>query len=75
MATAALIAPTERLVVSAHPDPRAAYSCPECRHVLKVSGLGRHRVYFETGDERLEDPIMNRVCPVCGHALSGKNPV
>jgi hypothetical protein len=55
MASATLIAP-ERLAPSAEPDPRPTYSCPECGHVLRVSGLGRHRVYFELTDERADDP-------------------
>jgi hypothetical protein len=38
-----------------------------------VSGLGRHRVYFELTDKRSDDPVMNRVCPACGHGLPGKN--
>ncbi len=73
MAIETLIAPRERLAPSANPDLRRTYSCPECGHVLRVSGLGRHRVYFELTDERADDPVMNRVCPVCGHALPGKN--
>jgi len=75
MATATSIAPLEWPALSALPDPRASYRCPECGHLLKVSGLGRHRVYFEMADERLKDPVMNRVCPACGHGLPGKNPV
>lgn len=59
---------------SSQPDPRRTYSCPECEHVLRVSGLGRHRVYFECSDERSQDPVMNRVCPACGHGLPGKSP-
>ena len=55
MAGATLIAPAEPLATqteplatpSRKPDPRRTYSCPECEHVLRVSGLGRHRVYFE----------------------------
>jgi ribosomal protein S27AE len=31
-------------------------------------------VYFELDDDRSEDPVMNRVCPVCGHGLQDKNP-
>jgi ribosomal protein S27AE len=54
-------------------DPRHIYSCPECGHVLRVSGLGRHRVYFELTDERSSRPVMNRVCPACGDGLPGKN--
>jgi ribosomal protein S27AE len=68
-----LIAPAERLAPSAKPDPRPTYTCPECGHALRASGLGRHRVYFELTDERADDPVMNRVCPACGHSLPGKN--
>jgi hypothetical protein len=41
--------------------------------MLRVSGLGRHRVYFEPEDERAEHPVMDRVCPECAHGLPGKN--
>lgn len=74
MATATLIAPPERLAPSGKPDPRRTWSCRECGHVLRVSGLGRHRVYFELDDERSYDPVMNRVCPECGRSLPGKSP-
>jgi hypothetical protein len=74
MTSATLIAPPERLAPSPKPDPRRTYSCPECRHVLRVSGLGRHRVYFELTDERADDPVMGRVCPACAQGLPGKNP-
>ena len=53
---------------------RPPYTCPECGHLLRVSGLGRHRVYFELDDQRSDHPVMNRVCPECGHGLPGKNP-
>ena len=53
-------------------DPRA-YECPECGHVLRVSGVGRHRVYFERDEERSVDPVMNGACPGCGRGLPGKN--
>lgn len=69
-----LIALPERLAPAATPASRPPYACPECGHLLRVSGLGRHRVYFELGDERSEDPVMNRACPACGHGLPGKNP-
>jgi hypothetical protein len=69
-----LIALPERLARAARPASRPAYACPDCGHLLRVSGLGRHRVYFELGDERSEDAVMNRVCPACGHGLPGKNP-
>lgn len=68
-----LIAPPER-PTPAHQHPRAPYCCPQCAHVLRVSGLGRHRVYFELDDERAEHPVIDRVCPECGHALLGKSP-
>ena len=57
---------------SSKPVPTRTYSCPGCEHVLRVSGLGRHRIYFELDDDRSDDPVMNRVCPVCGHGLPGK---
>jgi ssDNA-binding Zn-finger/Zn-ribbon topoisomerase 1 len=74
MARATLTAPPEPLASLANPDPRPTYSCPECGHVLRVSGLGRHRVYFELADALAEDPVMNRICPACGHGLPGKSP-
>jgi len=45
----------------------------ECGHVLRVFGLGRHRVYFERGDAQLDNPVMDRACPQCGRGLPGKN--
>ena len=74
MTSGALIAPPERLPPPAHPQLRPTYSCPGCGHVLRVSGLGRHRVYFELDDERSDHPVMHRVCPECGYGLPGKNP-
>ena len=73
MAGATLIAPAEPLAASTEFDPRHIYSCPDCEHLLRVSGLSRHRVFFEVSDARSEDPVMNRVCPACGHGLPGKN--
>jgi hypothetical protein len=74
MTSGTLIAPPERLPPPANPQLRPHYSCPECGHALRASGLGRHRVYFELDDKRSEDPIMDRVCPECANALPGKNP-
>jgi predicted RNA-binding Zn-ribbon protein involved in translation (DUF1610 family) len=68
MTGATLVAP------SANQDSSRTYGCPECGHVLRVSGLGRHRVYFELTDARADDPVMNRECPACGHPLPGKSP-
>jgi ribosomal protein S27AE len=74
MTSGTLIAPPERVAPAAGADPTRTYSCPECGQGLRVTGLGRHRVYFELDDERSLDPVMNRVCPECGHGLAGKNP-
>ncbi len=49
------------------------YDCPECGHRLRVFGVGRHRVYFEPENTRLDDPVMDHNCPVCGHAFPGSN--
>jgi hypothetical protein len=73
MASATLIAPPERHARLHRSDRGRSYGCPDCEHVLRVSGLGRHRVYFELDDDRSDDPVMNRVCPGCGHGLPGKN--
>jgi hypothetical protein len=54
------------------PGRRSDYQC-ECGHSLRVSGGGRHSVYFEPENTRLDDPVMNRVCPACGRGLPGKN--
>jgi hypothetical protein len=70
--TGTLIAPHERFAHLEQPDRRPAYRC-DCGHVLRVFGGGRHRVYFELGDLRSDDPVMSRVCPACGRGLPGKN--
>jgi hypothetical protein len=72
MASATLIAPVERSPWLQDPDQGPEYRC-ECGHILRVFGGGRHRVYFELGDEGIDDPVMNRVCPECGRGLPGKN--
>ena len=73
MPGATLIAPADRLEPSAHPESEPNYSCPKCGHALRVSGLGRHRVYFEVADARADERVMSRVCPACGHGLPGTN--
>lgn len=72
MGSATLIAPPERSARSEQTDRTPVHRCG-CGHALKVFGGGRHRVYFELGDSRLDDPVMNRVCPACGRGLPGKN--
>ena len=73
MASPSLITTPERPAASGTPDPRLSYSCPQCGHALRVSGLGRHRVYSEISDSPLQSFVMNRVCPACGQGLPGKN--
>jgi hypothetical protein len=73
MASGTLVVPTEPPPGSAAFDRRGEYRC-ECGHVLHVYGGGRHRVYFDPSNERLDEPVMNRACPECGHGLPGKNP-
>ncbi len=73
MTSGTLIAPTEAPPVSPASDRRDEYRC-ECGHVLRVFGGGRHRVYFEPTNARLDDPVMHRACPDCGRGLPGKNP-
>jgi hypothetical protein len=51
--------------------PHSAYRC-ECGHELRVYGVGRHRIYFDTGSARLDEPVMGRACPECGGGLPGK---
>ncbi len=68
MTSGTLIAPTESPPVAAAPNRRSEYRC-ECGHVLRVFGGGRHRVYFEPANTRLDDPVMNRVCAQCGRGL------
>ncbi len=72
MASGTLIAPAEAPPASPIPKRHGEYRC-ECGHVLRVFGGGRHSVYFELTNTRLDSPVMNRVCPACGRALPGKN--
>ena len=72
MASATLIAPADAPPASGHLDRGTGYRC-ECGHTLWVFGGGRHRVYFEPENIRLDEPVMNRVCPACGRGLAGKN--
>ena len=73
MTSATLITRQERSAPLAGPGSRRTYSCSDCGHGFRISGLGRHRVYFEPGDDGSDQPIINRVCSACGHGLPGKN--
>jgi hypothetical protein len=64
-------APPERLAASSS-HPARTYTCPCCDHVLRVFGIGRHRVYLELEADP-SDPVMNRACPACGEPLPGKS--
>lgn len=72
MASGTLIAPADDASGSQQLGRGPEYRC-DCGHVLRVLGGGRHRVYFEPGGSRLDDPVMNGVCPACGRGLPGKN--
>jgi hypothetical protein len=72
MASGTLIAPAGDPSVADISGAAGQYRC-ECGHVLRVSGGGRHRVYFQPDNVRLDDPVMNRLCPDCGKGLPGKN--
>jgi hypothetical protein len=72
MTSGTLIEPPEAPPTSGIVDRRGEYRC-ECGHVLRVFGGGRHRVYFEPGNARLDDPVMNGRCGQCGRGLPGKN--
>jgi hypothetical protein len=63
-----LISPSEQ-PASRRPGSGPSYSCPGCGHVLRVSGLGRHRLYFD----RPNALVTNGICPVCGRGLPGKD--
>jgi hypothetical protein len=63
---------TASVAARGNPVRSTEYHC-QCGHDLRVFGGGRHRVYFELGDAKLDDPVMNRVCPDCGQGLPGKN--
>ena len=71
MTSGTLIAPPERSL-DAERLERTVYR-RGCGHALRVFGDSHHRVYFEVGVIRFDDPVMNRVCPGCGRALAGKN--
>jgi hypothetical protein len=71
MSSGALLTPVEPVPGPVVAENRGDYQC-ECGHQLRVFGGGRHRVYFEPGNVRLDDPVMNGVCPECGRGLPGK---
>lgn len=50
------------------------YMCA-CGHELRVSGCGRHRIYFEQSEAAPDQPVMSGVCPSCREPLPGKRAV
>ena len=72
MASGTLIAPANGSPISGVVARGGEHRC-ECGHVLWVFGGGRHRLYYERGNARLDDPVMNGACPACGGGLPGKN--
>ena len=71
METAAVLTPDVSVPTGGTPAPHGEYRC-ECGRTFRVSGGGRHRIYFEPSDSALDDPVMNGVCPECGRGLPGK---
>jgi hypothetical protein len=69
----ASIARLEPSPVSAVAGRCGEYRCT-CGQRLGVFGLGRHRVYFEPGGARSEDPLIAQTCPRCRAELPGSNP-
>ena len=49
---------------------RPLFRCA-CERQLRVSGSGRHRIYFEI-DASLGHPVMDGACPGCRAPLPGK---
>jgi hypothetical protein len=71
VASGTLIAARARSALSEQRDRGPVHRC-DGGHVLRFSGGGRHRVYFEPDDVRFDDPVMNGDCPQGGRALPGK---
>jgi hypothetical protein len=69
MAGPPLITPPDQPGPSRQPGSGQSYTCPGCGHVLRVSGLGRHRLYFD----RPNTLVMNGLCPACRQGLPGKS--
>ena len=72
MTSGTLIERPEAPAIPVVVERRGQYRC-KCGHVLRVFGGGRHRVYFEPANARLDDPVMNGTCPCCARGLPGKN--
>jgi hypothetical protein len=70
MTTSTVVAPPRQTTVS-QANPRPLYRCT-CGHALRVTGTGRHRLYFPPANTAMDDPVMNRACPECGRGLPGK---
>ncbi len=48
--------------------PAGMFRC-ECGHLLCVFGRDRHRIFFPPDNDRLDDPVMDGLCPTCGRRL------
>ena len=49
-----------------------SWSC-ECGQEYRVSGEGRHRVYWKA-DASVSDPVLDGACVECGKPLPGEHP-
>ena len=49
------------------------YACDGCQTEYRVSGEGRHTVYWKA-DSSISDPVIDGKCVECGKALPGHHP-
>jgi hypothetical protein len=49
------------------------YTCDGCQAEYRVSGEGRHTVYWKS-DSSISDPVIDGKCVECGKALPGHHP-
>ena len=50
------------------------YTCEGCQTEYRVSGEGRHTVYWKA-DSSVSDPVLDGACVECGKPLPGHHPV
>lgn len=51
-----------------------SYTCDGCQTEYRVSGEGRHTVYWKA-DSSVSDPVLDGACVECGKPLPGHHPV
>jgi hypothetical protein len=76
MASAATVAPPGSQTAGTEaPKPAGRTSSWQCvcGQPYRVSGLGRHRIYWPL-DSPVDQPVMDGCCIRCGRPLPGKHP-